>query len=90
MDTNACSRPYYHLLSVVFNLIQKWKYNLRFMFLTRLILSQSLSIAMETYERILETVTFLDWICDRGTTDNETVIEDAGEGFEGLDRVEKG
>lgn len=45
---------------------------------------------METYERILETFTFLNWICDRRTTDNETVIEDAGKGFEGLDCGEKG
>jgi hypothetical protein len=60
------------------------------MFLTRLILLQRLSIAMETHQHILETFTFLNWICDRRAPHDKAVIADAGERFEGLDCSDEG
>lgn len=51
------------------------------MFLTRLILLQCLSITMETHKRILEPFTFRNWVCDWGTTNDESIIENAGEGL---------
>jgi hypothetical protein len=60
------------------------------MFLTRLILFQRLSIAMETHKRILETFTLLNWICDRRAPHDKAVIKHAGERFEGLDCDDEG
>ncbi len=36
---------------------------------------------METHKRTLEPFGFRNWVSDWGTTNDESIIENAGEGF---------
>jgi hypothetical protein len=54
------------------------------MFLARLVLLQRFSITMETHKRVFEASTLPNRVCDRGTADDEAIIENAGERLETL------
>lgn len=56
---------------------------------TRLILFECLAVLVVAHEGKMVPFAFLDGVRDGGTADGETLVEDAGEGFEGFELADE-